>query len=100
MRRRLPRPAAKSPLPLILGGGAAILIAVVAVAMSGGKKAPPKKAVEAAPAAVEKDRSVQDTGYIMFVCANSGRHEDKEIVLPGVCTSCAKASSYYWDAVL
>src|SRR5687767_4650334 len=98
--RHAVRPSAKSPLPMILGGGVAILIVVVAVAMSGGKKPAPKKAVEAAPEAVEKDRSVQDTGYIMFVCANSGKHEDKEIVLPGVCPACAKASSYYWDAGL
>lgn len=97
--RHAVRPA-KSPLPMILGGGVAILIVVVAVAMSGGKKPAPKKAVEAAPEAVEKDRSIQDTGYIMFVCANSGKHEDKEIVLPGVCPACAKASSYYWDAGL
>ncbi|HEX7901135.1 MAG TPA: hypothetical protein VF950_25480 [Planctomycetota bacterium] len=100
MRSRRPAPAAKSPLPLILGGGVAVLVVVIAVAASGGKKPPPPKAVEAAPEAVAKDRSVQDTGYIMFVCANSGKHADKEIVLPGLCPACAKASSYYWDAGL
>lgn len=93
---------AKSPLPLILGvGGALLLIVVVAVAASGGRKPPPpRKAVEAPPERAVQDRSVQDTGLIMFVCANSGKHEDKEIVLPGVCPSCAKASSYFWDAGL
>ena len=99
--RHAVRPSAKSPLPLILGVvGAIVLVVVIAVAASGGKKPAAKKAIEAAPEAVGKDRSVQDTGYIMFVCANGGKHEDKEIVLPGVCPACAKASSYYWDAGL
>jgi hypothetical protein len=95
------RPAAsKSPLPLILGigGFGVVLIVVVAVAVSGGGKPPPRKAVEAAPEAVGKDRSVQDTGYIMFVCANSPKHPDKEVVLASVCPACAKASTYLWDA--
>lgn len=98
--RRFP-PASKSPLPLILGiAGALALVVVIAVAASGGKKPPPaKKAVEAAPASAP-DRSVQDTGLIMFVCANSPKHPDKEIVLPGVCPSCSKASSYFWDGAL
>ena len=87
-------------MPLILGIFVALgLVIVIAVAASGGAKPPPKKAVEAAPE-VAKDRSVQDTGYIMFVCANSGKHADKEIVLPGLCPACAKVSSYYWDAGL
>jgi len=91
-------PSPKSPLPLILGiFGALGLVVVIAVAASGGSKPPPKKAVEAAPTEVEKDRSVQDTGYIMFVCANSPKHADKEIVLPSVCPACAKASTYLWD---
>jgi hypothetical protein len=75
-------------------------VIVIVVAASGGKKPPPRKAVEAAPMAAAPDRSVQDTGLIMFVCANSGKHEDKEIVLSSVCPACAKASSYFWDGVL
>jgi hypothetical protein len=98
--RRLPPPS-KSPPPIILGIAAALVVGIViAVAASGGKKPAPKKAVEALPASAAPDRSVQDTGLIMFVCANGGKHEDKEVVLPSVCPSCAKASSYFWDGAL
>ncbi len=42
------------------------------------------------------DRTADDTGYIMFVCSNSPKHEDKEEFLKA-CASCAKESTFFWD---
>lgn len=42
------------------------------------------------------DRSEDDTGYILFICANSGKHEDMEVILK-TCPSCSKESTFFWD---
>lgn len=42
------------------------------------------------------DRSVDDTGWILFICANSDKHEDKEVLLKN-CPACRKASTFFWD---
>lgn len=54
------------------------------------------------PAVSRKDgvyvttRTFDDTGYILFVCANSDKHEDREEILKQ-CPSCRKNDTYYWD---
>jgi hypothetical protein len=54
------------------------------------------------PAVSRKDgvyvttRTFDDTGYILFVCANSDKHEDREEILRQ-CPSCKKNDTYYWD---
>ncbi len=42
------------------------------------------------------DRTVDDTGYIMFICANSDKHEDKEIIIK-TCPACGKEDTFFWD---
>lgn len=42
------------------------------------------------------DRTVDDTGYIMFICANSDKHEDQEVILKE-CPSCKKDDTFFWD---
>jgi hypothetical protein len=55
-----------------------------------------------APAITKKDgkyvpdRTIDDTGYILFICANSSTHEDKEVLLK-TCAACAKESTFFWD---
>ncbi len=39
---------------------------------------------------------VEDTGAIMFICANSDKHEDKE-VLVAKCPECGELNYFYWD---
>jgi hypothetical protein len=36
-----------------------------------------------------------DTGAILFVCANSGRHEDKEVFIESC--PCGERNYFYWD---
>lgn len=43
------------------------------------------------------DRTEDDTGYIMFICANSDKHEDMEVLLKN-CPACQKESTFFWDA--
>ena len=40
--------------------------------------------------------SASDTGAIMWICANSGKHEDKEVFIT-VCPSCSNLNYFYWD---
>jgi DNA-directed RNA polymerase subunit RPC12/RpoP len=40
--------------------------------------------------------SSSDTGAIMWVCANSDKHEDKEVFIQ-VCPSCSNMNYFYWD---
>jgi len=40
--------------------------------------------------------SASDTGAIMFVCANSDKHEDKEVFV-SLCPSCSQMNYFYWD---
>jgi hypothetical protein len=42
------------------------------------------------------DRTIDDTGYILFICANSSQHEDREEILK-LCPSCKKENTYFWD---
>lgn len=42
------------------------------------------------------DRTVDDTGYILFICANSGKHEDREEILK-ICPTCKKDDTFFWD---
>ena len=44
----------------------------------------------------QSTRTVDDTGYILFVCANSDKHEDREELLKK-CPSCGKNDTYFWD---
>jgi hypothetical protein len=41
-------------------------------------------------------RTIHDTGWILFVCANSDKHEDQEVLLKR-CPSCGKDDTYFWD---
>jgi len=43
------------------------------------------------------DRTEDDTGYILFICANSGKHEDREELIKA-CPACKKDSTFFWDA--
>ena len=40
---------------------------------------------------------VDATGAIMFVCANSEKHEDKEVLI-SKCPACSENNYFYWDA--
>jgi hypothetical protein len=42
------------------------------------------------------DRTVDDTGYILFICANSDKHEDREEILRQ-CLACKKEDTFFWD---
>jgi hypothetical protein len=42
------------------------------------------------------DRTADDTGYIMFICANSDKHEDREEIVK-TCPACKKDDTFYWD---
>lgn len=97
-KRRLPPPPKKSsPVPIIAGcvGGVVLLIIIIAVA-SGGRQAAPPRRVESAPPPAEAARKTEDTGPIMFICANSPKHEDKEVVFTQ-CPNCPAAGRFYWD---
>lgn len=67
------------------------------------KDLPEEKQAVYAPAFSRKngvyvpDRSVDDTGYILFICANSDKHEDREEILKS-CPSCKKEETFFWDA--
>ena len=37
------------------------------------------------------------TGAIMFVCSNSDKHEDKEVLI-SKCPSCSEMNYFYWDS--
>ena len=42
------------------------------------------------------DRTVDDTGYIMFICANSSKHEDMEVIQK-TCPACKADDTFFWD---
>ena len=42
------------------------------------------------------DRSVDDTGYILFICANSSKHEDMEVIQKR-CPACKADDTFFWD---
>ncbi len=41
-------------------------------------------------------RTLDDTGYILFVCANSSKHEDREEIIKQ-CPSCSKVHTFWWN---
>ena len=43
------------------------------------------------------DRSIDDTGYIMFICANSSKHEDMEVIQKA-CPACKADDTFFWDS--
>jgi hypothetical protein len=40
---------------------------------------------------------IDATGAIMFVCAGSEKHEDKEVLI-SKCPSCSENNYFYWDS--
>jgi len=91
----------RSPFPLIagIGGGMLLLLIIVAAASSGGGEKPPprpKKAAPPPPPPAENSRSVEDTGPIMFICANSPKHVDKEYLI-SECPFCPARARFFWD---
>jgi hypothetical protein len=42
------------------------------------------------------DRSIDDTGYILFICANSSKHEDMEVIQK-TCPACKADDTFFWD---
>ena len=97
-RRRFVPKKESSPLPMIagIGGGVFVLIIIIAVAFSGdGPPPPPPPPPAAAPAPNVGGRTVSDTGSILFICANSPDHEDKEVVIKQC--ACGTRSKFYVD---
>ncbi len=43
------------------------------------------------------DRTIDDTGYILFICANSDKHEDMEVIQKS-CPSCKAEDTFFWDS--
>lgn len=39
---------------------------------------------------------VEDTGAVMFICANSDRHEDMEVLISR-CPDCSQVNYFFWD---
>lgn len=90
------------------GGGLLLLILIVAAASSGSsgraseeaqrksRKAAPPPVVEAPPPKPKPTNYVRNTGAIVFVCAGTERHPDKEVVLPG-CPKCPAKNQFEVD---
>jgi hypothetical protein len=66
------------------------------------KDVPEEKQAVYAPAFSKKngkyvpDRTVDDTGSIMFICLGSDKHEDMEVIFRE-CPACKKMDTFYWD---
>jgi hypothetical protein len=43
--------------------------------------------------------TANDTGAIMFICANTPAHEDKEVFIEA-CNSCEAKRYFYWDGTV
>ncbi len=99
-RIALAAPRASSPFPLIAGvvGGFVLLLLIIAAASAGGggRKAPPRREEAPAPPPAEPARSPEETGPIMFVCSNSPKHPDKEVLI-SICPGCGARARFYWD---
>jgi hypothetical protein len=113
----IPPPPKKSNTPVIVGAciGGAVLLLVVIIAASGGKSTAPVRAratYDDSPSIVvpeytpEKPKEVlkfdgqrfHDTGAIMFICANSGTHADREVEV-NTCPKCKKYNQWiYWQS--
>lgn len=55
-----------------------------------------RPAIARTDAGYAPSRTIHDTGWILFVCANSDKHEDREELLKK-CPSCGKDDTYFWD---
>jgi hypothetical protein len=55
-----------------------------------------KPAIARKDGAYVSSRTLDDTGYILFVCANSTKHEDREEIIKH-CPACGKDNTFYWD---
>lgn len=84
---------------------AAFLLAGLAACASGGAEprivAKPKIAkaglLPSQQVPAERDGvRVEDTGAVMFICANSDKHEDKEVLLSR-CPDCSQVNYFFWD---
>jgi hypothetical protein len=66
------------------------------------KETPEEQQAVYKPAIARKDgayvssRTLDDTGWIMFVCANSAQHEDREEIIKH-CPACGKDNTFFWD---
>jgi len=66
------------------------------------KDVPEEKQAVYAPAFSKKngryvpDRTVDDTGYILFICLGSDKHEDMEVIFRE-CPACKKHDTFFWD---
>jgi hypothetical protein len=40
---------------------------------------------------------IEDTGAILFICANSDKHEDREVLI-SKCRECGEQNYFYWDS--
>lgn len=98
---------AKSQMALIggIGGGVLLLlIIIIAAASSGGSKAsaaPRKAAAPPPPVEAPKEKArptnyVRNSGAIMFVCAGTDRHPEKEVLIP-VCPKCSAKNAFEVD---
>jgi hypothetical protein len=101
--------------------GAAVLLLIIIVAASGGGRSygtRVRSGEDSYQEPVVKDYSAekpkevlkfdgqrwQDTGALVFICANSGKHEDKEVEI-NICSKCekknffcqARGSIYCWN---
>lgn len=55
-----------------------------------------KPAIAKTESGYQSTRTIHDTGWILFVCANSDKHEDREELLKK-CPACGKNDTYFWD---
>ena len=100
---------AKSQMVLIggIGGGGLLLLIIIIAAASSGSSRPerrPEKRVAAAapppeaPVAKPKPTNyVRNTGAIMFVCAGTEAHPEKEVLIPA-CAKCAAKNAFEVDS--
>ena len=99
---------AKSQMALIggIGGGGLLLLLIIIGAASSGSRRPVReeKRVVAAPPPVEvpvakpkPTNYVRNTGAIMFVCAGTEAHIDKEVLIPA-CAKCSAKNSFEVDS--
>lgn len=112
-------PPKKSNTPIIVGaaiGGVVLLLVIIIAATSGGGGARPRSQKytyqDDTPSVVvpeykpEKPKEVlkfdgqrfHDTGSIVFICANSGSHDDREVEF-NKCPKCEKVNQFvYWQS--
>ncbi len=103
---------AKSQLALYagVGGGAVVLILIIAIAASSSSKRvpvsdapvarPARRTVEPPPPpprdSPRQYNYVRNVGSIVFVCAGTDRHPDKEVVL-SACPKCPARNAFAWE---